>query len=66
MDDARSYIDWLAEVTNKKDLQQDASVSVPVPIKEIVGQILSEVALRRLENNEAESPSKSRKKGRGI
>ncbi|MDN4011436.1 hypothetical protein QX233_03070 [Chryseobacterium gambrini] len=66
MDDARGYIDWLAEVTNKNDLQQDASVSVPLPIKEIVGQILSEVALRRLENNEAHSPSKSRKKGRGI
>ncbi|AZA82407.1 hypothetical protein C1637_08585 [Chryseobacterium lactis] len=66
MDDARSYIDWLAEVTNKKDLQQDSSVSVPVPIKEIVGKILSEVGLRRLENTEAQSPSKSRKKGRGI
>ncbi|EFK36116.1 MULTISPECIES: hypothetical protein [Chryseobacterium] len=66
MDDARGYIDWLAEVTNKNDLQQDASVSVPIPIKEIVGQILSEVALRRLENNEAQFPRKSRKKGRGI
>lgn len=66
MDDARSYIDWLAEVTNKKDLQQDASVSVPVPIKEIVGQILSEVALKRMGNKEEQSLSKTRKKGRGI
>lgn len=66
MEDARSYIDWLVEVTNKKGIQVDKSVSVPVPIKEIVGQILSEVALRRMENNEAQSPSKARKKGRGF
>ncbi|WP_312715416.1 hypothetical protein [Sphingobacterium multivorum] len=66
MDDARSYIDWLSEVTNKKHIQQDASVSVAVPIKEIVGQILSEVANKRMENKKAQSPIKSRKKGRGI
>ncbi|AZB25105.1 MULTISPECIES: hypothetical protein [Bacteroidota] len=66
MEDARNYIDWLSEVTNKKGIQQDRSVSVPLPIKEVVGQILSEVALKRLENKEAQSPIKSRKKGRGI
>ncbi|MDQ1805070.1 hypothetical protein RAH57_13815 [Chryseobacterium sp. CKR4-1] len=66
MQDARNYIDWLSEVTNKKDIQQDRSVSVPLPIKEVVGQILSEVALKRMENKEANSLIKSRKKGRGI
>ncbi|SPZ94998.1 Uncharacterised protein [Sphingobacterium multivorum] len=49
MEDARNYIDWLSEVTNKKGIQQDRSVSVPLPIKEVVGQILSEVALKGLE-----------------
>lgn len=66
MEDARNYIDWLSEVTNKKDIQQDRSVSVPLPIKEVVGQILFEVALKRMENKEAQSPIKFRKKGRGI
>lgn len=66
MEDARNYIDWLSEVTNKKDIKQDRSVSVPLPIKEVVGQILSEVALKRMENKEAQSPIKFRKKGRGI
>lgn len=66
MEDARNYIDWLSEVTNKKDIQQDRSVSVPLPIKEVVSQILSEVALKRMENKEAQSLIKSRKKGRGI
>jgi hypothetical protein len=66
MEDARNYIDWLSEVTNKKGIQQDQSVSVPLPIKEVVGQILSEVALKRLENKKGQSPIKSRKKGRGI
>lgn len=66
MADARSYIDWLSEVTNKKDIVKDRSVSVPQPIKEIVDQILSEVAYKRMENKEAKSPIKSGKKGRRI
>lgn len=66
IEDARNYIDWLSEVTNKKDFEQDRSVSVPMPIKEVVGQILSEVALKRMENKDAQSLIKSRKKGRGM
>lgn len=64
IEDARNYIDWLSEVTNKKDLEQDRPVSVPMPIKEVVGQILSEVALKRMENKDAQALVKSRKKGR--
>ncbi|MEE6126052.1 hypothetical protein V2E39_01490 [Chryseobacterium arthrosphaerae] len=66
MEDARIYIDWLSEVTNKKDIQKDRSVSVPMPIKEVVGQILSEVSFKRMENKDAKSPIKSGKKGRRI
>lgn len=66
MEDARNYIDWLSKVTNNKGIEQGRSVSVPVPIKEVVGQILSEVALKRMENKEAQSLPKSRKKGRGM
>ncbi len=66
MEDARSYIDWLLEVPNKNDIAKDNSVSTPVTIKEVVGQILSEVASKRLENNEAQSNIKSHKKGRTI
>ncbi|WP_353148489.1 hypothetical protein [Chryseobacterium sp.] len=66
MDDAKNYIDWLSEVTNKIEIQQDRSVSVPQPIKEVVCQILSEVALKRMENKEAQPSIRPRKKGRGI
>lgn len=65
MEDARKYIDWLSEVTNKKDIQKDKSVSVPKPIKEVVNQILSEVTLKRMENKNAQS-ALIIKKGRGI
>ena len=66
MEDARSYIDWLSEVMIKKDLQQDKSASTPVTIKEAVGQILSEIASKRMENKTAQSTMKSHKKRRGI
>lgn len=66
IEDARNYIDWLSEVTNKKDFEQVRSVSVPMPIKGVVRQILSEVALKRMENKDAQSLIKSRKKGRGM
>lgn len=66
MEGARSYIDWLSEVMIKKDLQQDKSASPPVTIKEAVGQILSEIASKRMENKTAQSIMKSRKKRRGI
>lgn len=66
MEDARSYIDWLSEVMIKKDLQQDKSASPPVTIKEAVGQILPEIASKRMENKTAQSIMKSRKKRRGI
>lgn len=66
MEDARSYIDWLSEVMIKKDPQQDKSASTPVTIKEAVGQILSEIALKRMGNKAAQSTMKSQKKKRGI
>lgn len=52
IEDARSYIDWLSEVTKKNELKPDNSVSLPVKIKEVVGQILSDLTLKRQENKE--------------
>jgi hypothetical protein len=66
MEDARSYIDWLSEVTKEKKLHHDHSSSIPVTIKEVVRTILSEVNSKRLENKEAQFPITAKKKRRGI
>ncbi|KKO89146.1 hypothetical protein AAW12_23735 [Sphingobacterium sp. Ag1] len=62
IEDAKSYIDWLSEVTKKNVLKPDSSVSLPVKIKEVVSQILSDLTLKRQENKEMLSQTKSRKK----
>ena len=62
MEDARSYIDWLSAVTNRKDLQHDNSNSMPVTIKEVVRTILSEVASKRHESKDKQHKNKYSKR----
>lgn len=59
IEDARSYIDWLSEVTRKNELKPDNLVSLPVKIKEVVNEIMSELTLKRQESKELLDKEKS-------